>query len=326
MVEILGELGVSPFELAVGTIVLLVVSVTWYVNRFRAESGHEIRLSTELITALVTLAGILTIMVLRSELASSNPVALVAFASSALMIIIGLYGVHLSRQTSVRVDDLSTQIGNQVAGLGNLQFFPSKEVTFNQLIEQTARARDKLIATRFSPADISTESDYWLAIKQRALDPSLLYIRIHSLAHHSPTCIDGICRLIDEFRGASQFRLGIAAYNNSFELILSDEQQCIVCFHDLEMTIRNGFRIDANMPSSAKVVANFEDTLRHMLASCYLVIDFGRHVQTLEQAECIKRHLRQVHAGYREGRIPHSIHARDVDDYLEHLFASDSGA
>ena len=208
------------------------------------------------------------------------------------------------------------RFGEQMAGLGNLQFLPTKEEAMRALTEETAKTKEKLTATRFSPADISIEDDYWHELRKAAFDPTIFSTRIHSLAHRDRSAIDGLCRLVSELRGAPRFRLAVAMFNNAFELILSDERECIFCFHDQGMTVRNGFRIEGNQPSSAKIVANFGSTLRRMVEDCHIVVDFERFVRTEEDVERLQAYLRHLHEEYREGRIPRPVHHSEMDDFI----------
>lgn len=144
----------------------------------------------------------------RSGVITRSPLLFFVAAASLLGALLGILMSYLAWKVRSDVARLSTQMGSQVAGLGNLRYFATKEDTFKELTVMTLQAREKLLATRFSPGDISTEAEYWDAIKQVALDPKTLNIRIHCLAHTSSIALEGLCKLIAEFRGARQFVLG----------------------------------------------------------------------------------------------------------------------
>jgi len=313
------DLGI--FDLVVVVVVGIVIGLVWTYNR-RRDEGERLSVPTEVISAIVVALGALAILAIQSGVVARDPVLFAVAVTTMVTLLIGVLILLGVRRVRRDVSRLASQVGVQVAGIGNLQFFPSKAETFDALTAETIGAKEKLIATRFSPADITTEDSYWGAIRQKAMDPHVLYVRIHSLAHPSATAIDGVCRLISELRGAPQFRLAIALYNNSFELILSDEKECVFCFHDLEMTIRNGFRVDRNLPSSAQVVDNFGSTLRRMIDDCYIVVDFGRWVRTAEDADKLQAHLRAVHARFKEGKLPDPIHPSRVEAFLQELFSA----
>jgi len=317
MNDILSGLGISAFETTIAVIVAVLVIGIWIYNRKQGEEGRKIDIPTEALVLLVTVIGILVILTARSGIVNKEPILFVMSIFLVVTAISSFVDAYYTIQVRKDLKVVSTQFGAQMAGLGNLQFFPTKDETFKELVKQTNQATEKLIATRFSPADISVEGEYWDAMRQRAFDPKVLYIRIHSLAHTSSSCIDGVCRLISEFRGAQNFRLAVAFFNNSFEMIISDERECIFCFHDLQMTIRNGFRVDTNLPSSAKVVANFDSTLRRMLEKCYLVIDFGKYVKTIEDVENLQNHLRIMHKEFSQGSVPRSVHPSDMEDFIK---------
>ncbi len=269
--------------------------------------------------AVVTLLGIGVVVAWNSGVIHSDPLLFLTAVVTVLGATISALVLRTLGRLRRQVSSVEGRVGAQMAGLGNLQFYATKDETFGALKAETLTAKEKLIATRFSPADISIESEYWSVVRQRAMDPSLLSIRVHSLAHHSSTALEGICRLIADLRGATQFRLAIALYNNSFELILADDRECVFCFHDLEMTIKNGFSVDTNMPAGAQIVSNFGSTVRRMIDDCYLVVDFGRWVKTTDDVERLQGHLRQVHSRYRQGQIPHRVEPNKTEDFLTEL-------
>lgn len=312
------ELGL--IDLVVVLVVGAVVGTISLLNRRRAEK-EKIRVPTELVAALVVALGLLVLLASRWDVLHEDPLVAGVLVGTLASVAIGMAILGAVSRVRRDLSRVASQVGAQMAGIGNLQFFATKAETLDALVEETISAKEKLIATRFSPADISTEDAYWRAIRQKAMDPKVLYVRIHCLAHSSSTAIDGVCRLVSELRGAEQFRLAITFANNSFEMILSDEKECMFCFHDLEMTIRNGFRVDRNLPSSAQVVDNFGSTLRRMIEDSYLVIDFGRWVRSVEDVERLQTHLRRVHAEFRTGRLPEVVHPSRREDFLQGLFA-----
>lgn len=306
------------FEVGIALAVGIAIGLVWFINKRRPE-GKQINVPTEVMVALVTVLGVGAVLAWNSGVIHSDPLLFV----TAIVTVIGatVGGLILRSVARLRrqVSTVEGRVGAQMAGLGNLQFYATKEETFGALKTETLTAKERLIATRFSPADISVESEYWGVVRQRAMDASVLTIRIHSLAHHSSTALEGVCRLVADLRGASQFRLAVALYNNSFELILADDRECVFCFHDLEMTIKNGFSVDTNMPTGAQIVANFGSTVRRMIDDCYLVVDFGRWVKTTDDVEKLQAHLREVHAAYRRGQLPHRIEPSKTEDFLTEL-------
>lgn len=304
------------FEIVVSVAVLLIVLGIWIFNRVSGKDKAAIRVDSGLLVVIVTIALASIFGAIRSDLIRDNPL-LFAVAIISLVTAVGSYwDTYITYKFRKDLEDVTTRLRAQVAGLGNIEFFPTKEETFKNLTSLSIQAREKLMATRFSPADISIESEYWNAIKQCAFDPKVLYVRIHSLAHPTTTTVEGLCKLIAELRGSRQFRLGITFFNNEFEMIIADDKECVFCFHDLEMTIKNGFKVNTNLPSNAAVVANFGETFRHILDKCYLVIDFEKFVQTDADVRALQEFIREAHKNYCDGKLPESIHSTQMEAFL----------
>lgn len=104
--------------------------------------------------------------------------------------------------------------------------------------------------------------------------------------------------------------------NNNFDMIIVDDQDCLFCFHDFQMTIKNGFRVDKSSPSSSHVVENMGATYRRMLDSCYVQIDFGKFVKTEEDVRKLQHHLTEMHRRYCEGRLPKVMHTSEMEGFL----------
>lgn len=317
------NISISAFELLVGAIAGLIIMAVWLVSRRRGGSRD-----TPVPSELISLAaiGLAALLLYAYRWQTKDPLLFLGAAS--VLILLGTSGANLVVSNRLRRDftEVSSRFTQQMAGLGNLHFFPTKDATIEALTAETMAAKEKLIATRFSPADIALESDYWAAIKRRAFDPSVLSIRIHSLAHTDESALVGACRLVEELRGAQRFQLAIAMFNNSFEIIVADELECIFCFNDLSMTIRNGFRLDSSQPNSERLIDNFEDTLRRMLGDCHVIIDFETFVQSQSDVRAVQSFLKKLHTDYREGRLPKPVHANEMVSYLRGKLASGSPA
>jgi hypothetical protein len=229
------------------------------------------------------------------------------------------------RSALVTCADVKAALKAEIVPLANARFFSTKEETFRRLIAMTTRAQQVLLATRFSPGDITLDQDYWMAVKQRAMDPTLSSIRVHSLAHHTSRPLGTVFKLIDEFRGAQQFTLGIALFSNAFEMIIVDDDESMLCFHDFEMTIRNGVHFDSSAPSSQGIVQNCGDTFRRMLERCSLVVAFDEFVRTEQDVERLKAFLKRMHQDYCRGTLP--ARPADMEDFLRNkVFAQNAGA
>jgi hypothetical protein len=312
------------FELAVGALVGLAILGLWLINRTREES-KRLPVSHELVTVFVIGFAVVIGAAYRSGVVKREPLLLTVTIAGLVTLAFVIVNLVLTRRLRRELQDVSRHFGEQMAGLGNLQFYGTKDETMRQLTRETRGAKEKLIATRFSPADIRVESEYWAAIKDRAFDPSILYIRIHCLAHTDPSAVEGVCRLVEELRGAKQFQLAIAMFNNSFEIIIGDERECIFCFHDLSMTIRNGFRLDSTQPNSSRVIANLDSTLRRMLEACHIVIDFERFVQSNADVRCLQDYLRGLHSEYCAGHLPRPVHPSEMDRFLRTKVFAEGG-
>lgn len=257
-----------------------------------------------------------------------------------LMIILMFVALNaaLNKRDSARVSDQLVAINDafptcaefeemldtKIATLANVRYFATKDETFKRLTGMTIRAQQVLMATRFSSGDITLDEEYWAAAAQRALDPSILSIRIHSLAHHTSRPVDVLSKIIEQFKGAQQFTLGVAFFNNEFEMIISDDEEAIFCFHDFEMTIRNGLYIDSSWPSGEAIVRNFGDTFRRMLGRCHLVIEFDRFVRNDQDVKRLQSFLRSVHEEYSQGDL--FGRPRDMDDFLQGRVFSDAAS
>lgn len=306
----------NRFEIIIGTIALLSWLSIWAFNKFFRSEEEKVTVDSGILVIVITLAATMVFGFIESDFASENPLLIAIAIFSFVTGVTGIASWLTTRTFKNRLDFLATRFDAQMKGLGHLTYFPSKEEAFIHLTDQTNAAREKLMATRFSPGDISTEDEYWLAIKRAALDPKVLSIRVHSLAHANTTAIDGVCKLIEEFRGAPNFRLGITFFSNEFEIIVADDKQCIFCFHDLNMTIKNGFRVETSLPGSAGLVDNIGDTFRRILDRSYIVVDFEKFVKTDEDVKKLQTHLRQVHSDYVDGKMPRLVHTSRMESYL----------
>jgi len=304
------------FQLLVGLLALAIALGAWIWNRKRKREGRELHVDTTVLTLAVTVVGAIVILVARSPLVRQNP--LLVGLAALIAVALGVAGVNLSVTMRLRAELASTAaaVHAQMAGLGNIQFFQTKEETFRKLADLTHSVRDKLFATRFSPGDISTERDYYATIRSAAMSPEIHSYRVHCLAHFSKVAIEGTCRLISDLMGAKKFTLGIAFFNNSFEVIVTDDSACMFCFHDLNMTIKNGFLIQSDRSSSAAVVNNMSQTFRQMLARCHIVVDFEKFVTNEREAELLQAYLRQVHRLYCQGQLPRPVHEDEMEAFL----------
>jgi len=310
-------LGISVFEVGVGVSVVVILATVWLVNRKRAiDSRRTIKVDTGFLAAFVTLVGVALVAIWRSHLFTDQPlpavILIVLLGNTGLVVWDLLNDLHSSRQVEI----LAMRFREEVAGLGNIHFFPTKEETFRHLNQITVNAREKLMATRFSPGDISQENEYFQSVRKQAFNPDVLSIRIHCLAHRSKSAIEGVCHVIEDLTGASNFRLGIAFFNNSFEIVLADDATCVFCFHDLEMTVKNGFQVDCSQPCNRDVVANMGLTFRNMLEACYIVVDFERFVRSPADAKRLSGHLRRMHNDFCQGHVPTPIPLHEIEDYL----------
>lgn len=217
--------------------------------------------------------------------------------------------------------DLGNAINCEIGSLANVRFYSTKEETFRRLTAMTMEARQLLMATRFSPGDIISEAEYWKAVKERALDSSILSIRIHSLAHRTRRPVEVIGQLIEQFKGAQGFTLGIALFGNESEMIVSDGKEAIFCFHEFDRTIRNGVHFDSRLPSSEAIVASFDDTFRSMLFRCYVEIPFDTFVRSDADVADLQAFVRKTHLEYCAGSA--LKRPDDMEDFLrEQVFVT----
>ena len=322
------KIGISLFQIGVGLSILVIVTVIWLVNRKRAiDSKQAIKVDTGFLATFVTIVGVTLVAIWHSDFFAGQLlltlIFIVLLGNTALVVWNLRNDIYSARQ----VETLVKRFREDVAGLGNIHFFPTKEETYRHLRQLTLNAREKLMATRFSLGDISHEKEYFQAVRDLAFNPEVLSIRVHSLAHRSKSAIEGVCRIIEDFAGARNFRLGIAFFNNSFEIVLADDATCVFCFHDLGMTVKNGFKVDSSQPCNRDVVANMGLTFRKMVEACYIVVDFSRYVRSPSDAERLCDHLRCMHNDFCEGRLPTPVPVHEMEGYLaSRVFADKDGA
>jgi hypothetical protein len=208
-----------------------------------------------------------------------------------------------------------------------IQYVGTKKMSFERLAQITSETTDRIIATRFSPGDISVESGYWKVIKEKAMDEKITSIRIHSLAHHDDMALNGAKKLIDELKGAKNFILGIAFFNNCFEIIISDDKKVFLCFHDNmhdnHRAIKNGFLLE-----ELRITTAIVKTCEQMLNNCHIQIDFGRYVQNEKSAEQLKKYVDKMYSQYSKTRIVLPIiHHDHLDNHLrENVFVDNTTA
>lgn len=307
---------ISNYEIIVSVAVVVVVVILWFINKKLAPKNKKVTFDIGFLVILVSILTALIIFALRSDYIKQNPLLTAVAALCLITSVSSLMDSFYTNKFRKDLNVISERLRTQVAGLGNMTFFSTKKEAFENLTIMTRQAKDKVLATRFSSADISVESEYWDEIRLRAMDQKIMSIRVHCIAHKSSSCIDGLCKIIQEFCGAKQFQLGITFCNNDFEMIIVDDKECVVCFHDLDMTIKNGFKVDDSLPSSASIVANFNDTYRNIINNCYLIIDFGKFVHNQNDVTILKNLLIELHKNYCDGYLPTQRHKDDLENYL----------
>lgn len=180
--------------------------------------------------------------------------------------------------------------------LANVRFYDSQDETFRRLAAMTWRAKGVVRATRFSPGDITgATGDYWKEIKEKACDPNVRSIRIHSLAHPTKGPVENLSKLVEELKDAQNFQLGIAFFENEFEIIIADDQECIVCFHQPGEIIGNGLHFDSTLPKGKGIVDKFVHTFGDMRGRCHVLVDFDKWVSTPDDIKKLQAFINRAH-------------------------------
>jgi hypothetical protein len=189
--------------------------------------------------------------------------------------------------------------------LANVRFYDSQDETFRRLAAMTWRAKSVVKATRFSPGDITQSTgDYWQEIKEKACDPNVRSIRIHSLAHPGKGPVENLSKLVEQLKDAQNFQLGIAFFENEFELIIADDQECIVCFHQPWEIIGNGLHFDSTLPKGKDIVERFVRTFDDMRGRCHVLVDFDKWVSTPDDIKKLQAFINRAHDQCLNGTEP----------------------
>jgi hypothetical protein len=188
--------------------------------------------------------------------------------------------------------------------LANVRFYNSQDETFRRLADMTWRADRVVKATRFSPGDITQAGDYWQEIKGKACDPNVRSIRIHSLAHPTKRPVHNLSKLVEQLKEAKSFQLGIAFFENEFEIIIADDQECIVCFHQPGEIIGNGLHFDSTLPKGEGIVDKFVQTFGDMRERCHVLVDFDEWVSTPDDISKLQAFINRAHDQYLDGTEP----------------------
>jgi len=163
MENLITSLGLSSFEVLVGIGVAALIIGIWIFNKRQPNEGRKVNIPTEVLAVIVTVVGIIAVLIVRSGVFTSDPLLLLIVVILLITAIASFVDAYVTFQVRKDIKTVAARFGAQMAGLGNLQFYPTKDETFRELTRQTYQATEKLIATRFPPADISVEDEYWNA-------------------------------------------------------------------------------------------------------------------------------------------------------------------
>lgn len=176
---------------------------------------------------------------------------------------------HLSDRVNSVVDEVKQIFTSGYRGAGTYLYIEGEDEAFSALTAALLRAKDSIRTTRFSPFAVNvSQSDFAESIRARVLGNERLapvknFYRI--VAANDMTKLDDIRGYLHDFPG-KRFTLFLTPQSNNFELVIVDNSEVFIHFHDRERVIASTLHIMSNEVSKRfrEIYASLNDpTLHH---------------------------------------------------------------
>lgn len=146
----------------------------------------------------------------------------------------------LSRRLSSAINEIESLFTTGYGGAGSYLYISGENQAFSALVAALSRAKESVKTTRYSPYAVGTrQSEFSQMIFNRVLglnqcQPLQSFFRIVSANDISK--IDDIEQYFKEFIG-KQFVLYLTPHPNNFELVIIDDKEVFIHFHDRDKII-----------------------------------------------------------------------------------------
>lgn len=146
----------------------------------------------------------------------------------------------LSHRVRTVVEDVKQIFTSGYRGAGSYLYIDGEDEAFSALTAALLRAKDSIRTTRFSPFAVNVQQgEFAEAIRVRVMGsekvaPVKNFYRI--VAANDIAKLDDIKGYIDEFLG-KRFTLFLTPHSNNFELVIIDDAEVFIHFHDRERVI-----------------------------------------------------------------------------------------
>ena len=152
----------------------------------------------------------------------------------------------LSNQFSLNYNKIETLFESSYKGTGTYLFINGENEAFSALTSALSRAKTTIRTTRFSPFDVgSRQKEFANMIQNRIIGdskykPVTNFYRI--IAANDMSKLKDIENYLDNYIGR-QFTLYLTPYHNNFELVIIDESEVFIHFHDKDKIIDSTLHI-----------------------------------------------------------------------------------
>lgn len=153
---------------------------------------------------------------------------------------------QLSDRVDTVVRDIKRIFTSGYRGAGTYLYIDGEDEAFSALTAALLRAKESIRTTRFSPFAVgSSQPDFARAIRRRVLGdartaPVKNFYRI--VAANDMSKLDDIRNYLDDFVGR-RFTLFLTPHSNNFELVIIDNSEVFIHFHDRERVIASTLQI-----------------------------------------------------------------------------------
>ena len=175
---------------------------------------------------------------------------------------------HLSDRVNSVVDEVKQIFTTGYRGAGTYLYIDGEDEAFSALTAALLRAKDSIRTTRFSPFAVNVnQSDFAESIRARVLGTQRLapvknFYRI--VAANDMSKLDDIKGYLEEFPG-KRFTLFLTPQSNNFELVIIDNSEVFIHFHDRERVIASTLHLMSNEVSKRflEIYSSLNDPTLH---------------------------------------------------------------